>query len=138
MQSESDSQEEKQKKKRSEISREAKAKKALNAKATKDALLKRRLQQAKEFKGYKSTKTSANSGACSQEVLPNDVSDAASALHVSQDEDYPSQFSRAKATNEKLPASRTTVPNKAGTITKEAKKRKKPGRMKPRFSNNYN
>ena len=42
--------------------REAKTKKSINAKATKDALIKRRLAQAKQFEGY--------SGACSQEEHP--------------------------------------------------------------------
>ena len=84
VQSESDSEEEKQKKKRSEISREAEAKKALNAKATKDALLRRKLE---------STKTSANSGASSKEVLSDDnVSDVEStcSMHMNEHEDYPS------------------------------------------------
>ncbi|XP_068715429.1 transcriptional regulator ATRX homolog [Montipora foliosa] len=72
----SGSEEEQQKKKQSEMRIEAKAKKAVNAKATKDALLKRRLEQAKQFEGYKVRKPSANSGMCSQGELPyEDVSE---------------------------------------------------------------
>ncbi|XP_068696515.1 uncharacterized protein [Montipora foliosa] len=104
--------------------KEAKAKKAVNAKATKDALLKRRLEQAKQFEGYKVPKPSANSGMCSQEELPYEDVSEDRAVHGQQDKDYPSQFNKDKARHTyKLPASRTAVPNQ--TRTKESQKRKK-------------
>lgn len=46
------------------------------------------------------------------------------------------QLNKPKAKNKNLPASRTTVSKKAGT--KEAKKRKMPGRTKPSLSNIIN
>lgn len=72
------------------MSREAKAKKAASAKAVKNALLKRRIQQAKGFEGVKDNSTS------SQEVVhSDDMSDAESSHSFQldnkddQDEDYP-------------------------------------------------
>ena len=107
--------------------KEAKAKKAVNAKATKDALLKRRLEQAKQFEGYKVPKPSANSGMCSQEELPYEDVSEDRGVHAQQDKDYPSQFNKDKARHTyKLPASRTAVPNQ--TRTKESQKRKKKGK----------
>lgn len=118
--------EEQQKKKQSEMRKEAKAKKAVNAKATKDALLKRRLEQAKQFEGYKVPKPSTNSGMCSQEELPYEDISEDRGKHAQQDKDYRSQFNKDKARHihvYTLPASRTAVPNQART--KESQKRKK-------------
>ena len=98
--------------------REAKTKKSINAKATKDALIKRRLAQAKQFEGY--------SGACSQEEHPYGDLSADRGVHAQQDKEYPFQRNNGKASHDMLPASRSAVPNK--DRTKESQKRKIPGK----------
>ena len=103
--------------------REAKAKKATNAKAMTDALLRRRLEQAKQYQVYTNTQPSANSGECSQEEHPNgDVSEDGG-VPAQQDKDLglPSQLYKDKGSHDKLPAYRSAVPNR----TKESQERKK-------------